>query len=167
MNRGRRPQREEGRKKREGGEQQHSAALPSHFSHGRSHEKLHREATFKRSNDDYVKFCPAILPTHTPSTSRVASFFNSIRMRLAGCKTVSTVRSSFARERTSRTISKFATASRVTRFSLSLSRPDSILEREEGSCFHSKLYKIRSNSLFSFARSFSCRGGGGERHIEF
>lgn len=77
MNRGRRPQREEGRKKREGGEQQHSAALPSHFSHGRSHEKLHREATFKRSNDDYVKFCPAILPTHTPSTSRVASFFNS------------------------------------------------------------------------------------------
>lgn len=122
-------------------------------------------APFKRSNDDYVKFCPAILPTHTPSTSRVVFQFDG--MRLAGCKTVSTARSSFARERTFRTISKFATASRVIRFSLF--RPDSTLEREEGrGYFHSKLYKIRSNSLFSFARPFSIlarmRVAGGERH---
>lgn len=109
----------EERKKRGKGGREHSPS--THFSHGRWHEKLwrerEREATFKRSNHDYVKFWSAILPPpsakHTPSW--VASFFNwDLDGMVRGVqKEGDGVRNRFHRSRVSRKsmISKFTNRS--------------------------------------------------------
>lgn len=65
----------------------------THFSHGRWHEKLCREATwppFKRSNHDYVKFWSAILPPppakHTPSRRFSIGIWMAWRRRGGECE---------------------------------------------------------------------------------